>query len=158
MAICFFFIIIGLIINNSELMGLSSYPMTITILLGFYLLLKNGTFINTRLYRFISLSIAVLIVGTMFKIMHWPGSSFMIIIGIGSILIFYMIHFLKKNNKNLIDYGKAFVLTLILSARLINFFHFAYGYELLYLSYFVFISFTFYYIIVQIKSPSFLSQ
>jgi hypothetical protein len=119
---------------------------------GFYLLYKNGTFKNTRLYRFTNISIAMIFTGSVFKIMHWPGSNQLIGLAIISIVILYSVHFSTKHPKHVLDWGKLLILILVLSGKLFRFFHWENGSELQYISTFAFLSFILYYITISLRS------
>jgi len=51
-------------------------------------------------------AIALLIIGVMFKIQHWPLANWIIDLGFTSIAILYPIRFWRKPDKKLIDYCK----------------------------------------------------
>ncbi len=54
----------------------------------------------------IRISIAVLIIGILFKIMHWPYGNIIITVAFSSISILYIFRFLNKTNKKWLDYAK----------------------------------------------------
>lgn len=92
-----------------------------------YFLVKNGTLIRSREYRLLSLSIAVLVFATMFKIMHWPYTAILFGVGFFSIIVIYGSHFIKKPDKNWIDWAKLFFLIGFLSAKYFRLMHFPYS-------------------------------
>jgi len=63
---------------------------------GAYLLAKNGTFIYSSEYRFVKLAIAIVIIGTLLKVMHWPFAANILSIGFLSFSILYMYHLIKN--------------------------------------------------------------
>ncbi|MCR6639356.1 MAG: hypothetical protein NVV82_10325 [Sporocytophaga sp.] len=121
---------------------------------GFYLLYKNGTFKESPLFRFTSISIAMVFIGSILKIMHWPGAGPVIGLAIISIVVLYSVHFNSKRPKQVLDWGKLLILILVLSGRSFRFFHWKNGYELQYISTFAFLCFILYYIITSLKSGS----
>ena len=60
--------------------------------------------------------ISILIIGALFKIMHWPGANVIMVSAFGTIAIIYPFRFYKKAPKLLIDYVKL-VLVLVWSIR-----------------------------------------
>jgi len=54
----------------------------------------------------IRISLAVFILGLLFKIMHWPYSWLIITVSCASVMIFYSLRFLNKNTKEILDYTK----------------------------------------------------
>ena len=49
---------------------------------------------------------AILIVAALFKIMHWPGTAILLIVGAGAIPLIYFVWFLSKGIKRISDYLK----------------------------------------------------
>lgn len=77
--------------------------LSITNLLGLALFYKNSSTANTIYFVFISILIMVIMVGAMFKIMHWPGSLMALEIGLIGIPCVYMLRFYNKPKKQLLD-------------------------------------------------------
>jgi hypothetical protein len=73
---------------------------------GVFFLLKNGSFYQSKQFRLIFLGFAITILGALFKIMHWPFSSPLLIIGMLFIPTIYLIHFYHKSIKEFLDYLK----------------------------------------------------
>lgn len=114
--IAFMIFLFGLIINLSGDAAFGSVWVSLGLsfvnLLGINLLVKNGTLRKTTYFKLISVFIGLLIFGAMFKVMHWPGASIILIISLIGIPLIYTIHFLKKTIKNILDFLKlAWVLT-----------------------------------------------
>ncbi|TMM58355.1 hypothetical protein FEE95_02690 [Maribacter algarum] len=74
------------------------------------------------------LSIAVAILGILFKIMHWPYPGVLLLTGTLGIAIFYSLRFSQKHPKTLLDYSKLFLLIAFLFHYKFKVFHLAYGY------------------------------
>ena len=80
-------------------------------LAGFFMLLANGTFIKSKYFRYAKGIFALVILGALFRILHWDYSAYLIMAGFLGIMICYVLHFIKKPVKKLLDYYKlAFVL------------------------------------------------
>ncbi len=77
---------------------------------------------------FLRASIAILLVGALFKTMHWSGASVLLLTGGIGIAIFYSLRFLQKNPKSFLDYTKLFLLLSFLLHYTFRVFHLAYGY------------------------------
>jgi hypothetical protein len=115
-------------------------------LTGLYLLIRNGTFIQTREFRLIGIGIAVVILGGLFKVMHWVGADQLVGFGGGLIFILYLLHFIKKPGKQLIDIGKLAFLITFLAGRYFKLMHWPKGDELTFLSIMIFIPVVIYFI------------
>lgn len=75
----------------------------------------------------IRICVSILLIGLLFKIMHWPFANALLLITISAILIFYSIRFILKTKKEILDYVKWFLVV----SWSINFF--ANGLHLFYL-------------------------
>ncbi|MCT4628724.1 hypothetical protein [Winogradskyella sp.] len=69
------------------------------------------------------IALIILIIGALFKIMHWPYANRLMLIGGVSISILYLIRFLYKKPKNKIDFVKLSLVFLWLINYLIDAFH-----------------------------------
>ena len=69
------------------------------------------------------LGVILVIVGALFKIMHWPGSNILMLVGFISIGVLYSIRFLKKDPKLRLDYVKLILVLLWLVNYTITVFH-----------------------------------
>ena len=49
-------------------------------------------------------SISILILGAMFKIMHWPGANLIMVSAFSAIALMYLFRFLKLESKSVLDY------------------------------------------------------
>lgn len=148
----FVIITFNVIFEIKDLKRWGSLAEIITEYAGFYLLYKNGTFQNTRLSRFTGISIAMILIGSMFKIIHWPGAAQLFGLAIISFVVLYSLHFISKHPKLALDWAKLLILILLLSGRCFRFFHWKNAYELQYISTFAFLSFILYYIIISLRS------
>jgi len=72
----------------------------------------NLNTINQILTRLIFVSVGILIIGLLYKIMHWPYASIFILSGFGGILFFYSAKFFLKKNKIALDFLKWIVVIL----------------------------------------------
>jgi len=85
---------------------LFDYGLRIGGLAGLFLLVKNGTFQKTKYFKIAQVISAVVIIGALFKIQHWPFANGIVIIGLTGIAITYFVSFLKKPVKQRLDYLK----------------------------------------------------
>ena len=83
-----------------------SFGLSVVNLLGLILLIRNSSLTKTIYFKFISILIAIIIFGAMFKIMHWPGSAIMLTIGLIGIPCVYTFRFINKPTKLPIDIMK----------------------------------------------------
>ena len=86
-------------------------------LLGLAMLIRNGTLTKTIYFRYIMFCFAIIIVGALFKIMHWPGGAICLMVGFIGIAVIYTIRFIKKPTKNQLDIMKwVYVVTAYITA------------------------------------------
>lgn len=94
----------------------------------FSLLLLNGTFAKTKYAWLVNIGIGVLIVGVLFKIMHWPGANELLIIGFSSIFILYLFHFIMRKKYQLVfGVAKLLLLLMYLGSKLFTILHWPYN-------------------------------
>ncbi|MFT5822984.1 MAG: hypothetical protein ACI8ZM_004241 [Crocinitomix sp.] len=70
------------------------------------------------------IAIAVLIVGILFKIMHWPYANWLLNIGACAVSFFYFLRFLAKPEKVKLDYAKLAVVISFFIRFIVYIFHF----------------------------------
>lgn len=85
-------------------------------------------FTNLNANRFLRLSIAIIILGALFKIMHWPYGWVAIAIGAFGIGVNYCIIFVRKKPKSLLDYTQLFLLLSFFVHYTLRVFHLSYAY------------------------------
>ncbi|NHN24312.1 hypothetical protein FIA58_001380 [Flavobacterium jejuense] len=73
--------------------------------------------------RLIRLSFPIIIIGILFKIMHWPYSRILMTIGFGLIVLLYPIRYYFKKNKRLIDHVKLVLVICLPIHYYVNVFH-----------------------------------
>lgn len=83
----------GLLLMGFELASITALIM----------LIQNGRFIHTKYFRGVQLCISVLIIGALFRLMHWPFGSIIASSGMLAIIFIYSFWFSKKRNKTLLD-------------------------------------------------------
>ena len=72
-------------------------------LLAIYLLFKNSSIRQTRYWRIILICFSLLLLGALFKIMHWPGAGMLLSLGSISIAVTYVIRYLFRSYKGLLE-------------------------------------------------------
>ena len=60
----------------------------------------------------IRLALVLLIIGALFKIMHWPYSLILIFTAVVTLVLLYIIRFLNKKSRNKLDYVKLGIVVL----------------------------------------------
>jgi hypothetical protein len=92
-----------LTIHRTEIVTLAEY-------VGVIMMLINGTFYGTRLFQIGLFFTGLIVVGAIFKILHYSGADelltypFIILFGI------YIVHFLSKKSKRRVDILKVIML------------------------------------------------
>jgi hypothetical protein len=75
-------------------------------ILGLYLLISNGTIMNTIYWRLILRFLVVTLVGVVFKIMHYAYADLILTVGLSSMALTYLVRFIKKDKKARLDFFK----------------------------------------------------
>ncbi|MBU2926751.1 GldL-related protein [Winogradskyella psychrotolerans] len=90
---------------------------------------------NSKILTFpLRLAIIILIFGALFKIMHWPFSYSLMLIGGSSVGLLYTIRFVYKKEKSILDYAKlAMILIWVFNylANVFQIFYVPYIFEIL---------------------------
>ncbi|MFY0604881.1 MAG: hypothetical protein JXQ93_13155 [Flavobacteriaceae bacterium] len=94
------------ITDNYDAENWTYIGLWISEIFGFFMLLLNGTFIKTKYFRILKGVIAIIIIGTLFKIMHWEYDRPIMIMGLAGIMITYLFSFLSKPIKRRLDFLK----------------------------------------------------
>lgn len=82
---------------------------------------------NTKILTFpLRIGLIILIFGALFKVMHWPYATQLMLIGGVTIGILYTIRFLYKKEKSKLDYVKLALILLWVFSYLIKAFHLFY--------------------------------
>lgn len=82
---------------------------------------------KTNLLTFpLRLSIIIVIFGALFKVMHWPYATHLMLIGTVSLGLLYSVRFINKKHKSKLDYVKLFMILLWVFQYLVSAFHIVY--------------------------------
>lgn len=100
-----------------------NFGLNISNLSGLLLLLMNGTFIKTKYYNYSFLFVSMLLIGSLFKVNHWPLSNLLITSAYIGIVILYSISFFKKPIKKRLDILKLIWVLIEFCSNLLIFFH-----------------------------------
>ena len=73
------------------------------VILGLIMLIKNGTIISTTYFKLILAFIVLTFIGAFFKVSHWPFGQIILTGSLISIGLVYLIWFVNKKNKSLLD-------------------------------------------------------
>jgi asparagine N-glycosylation enzyme membrane subunit Stt3 len=97
---------------NKMVRDLGSLLWSGFILFSMFRMYIEGTFRKTNWVRGTYFAIAMIIVGSLFTIQHWPGGRVLLYFGCLLVAICYIIHFTVKASKSLFDWLKlVYVLT-----------------------------------------------
>lgn len=122
-------------------------------IIGLGYIYQNGIFRHMQLGRFLFLSIAVIIVGALFKLQHWPYGSILFILGVAIAAIIYSAHFIKKPAKYLLDWLKVFFVIMQSITIIFRFSHWPYTFPIGIIStiaFFILISY-YYWLVIKNK-------
>lgn len=95
---------------NLELTMYADDLLTVAEDLCIIMMLINGTFISTRLFKVSLFFIGLVVVGFLFKVMHMPGADQLLLYPFIAVWVVYFIHFLLKKDKDALDVLKVLML------------------------------------------------
>jgi uncharacterized membrane protein YjjP (DUF1212 family) len=131
------FLFLGvLIVNILIVLGIGSFEgrafvMTVVELAGVALLLKNGKFAYTKYARWVNAVFAVVIIGALFKTMHWPGADVILIAGLMGFPILYFVYFsIEKREASLQSLLKLVLVSIMFILPLFKIMHWPHVFEL----------------------------
>ncbi len=68
------------------------------------IILRDGSITDAKPYNILMLlCLTVVLVGAMFKIMHWPGANMMLILSLSGLMVIYAARYAFKPRKDLLD-------------------------------------------------------
>lgn len=98
---------------------------------GMSILLQNGQFAYTRYADWVNLSAVIIVVGSVIKVMHWPGADALLFAGLLSVSIIYTLYFfLKKKERTLLSILKLVFAYAWMQWRWISIFNWGFADEL----------------------------
>ena len=109
--------------DNSKAYLINNVSQKVFMGASLFLLVQEGTFIKTKLFKFCLMAVSITLIGMLFKIMHWPLGNAMIGLGLVTFLGTYIFHFSKKTTKKAIDFFKVGWVTLYSTISLNGIFH-----------------------------------
>ncbi|MDR1678208.1 MAG: hypothetical protein LBR81_00290 [Prevotellaceae bacterium] len=77
-----------------------------------YIMVIDSHLMQTIYGRILRIIIAIFIVGILFKVQHWPGAAIILSISVSALLITYLVRFITKKEKKLLDWLKVIWLSL----------------------------------------------
>jgi hypothetical protein len=98
------------------------------------LLLQNGTFGKTAFFKISLFAAGLFVIGSLFRVMHWPGAKELLVSSVAFILGTYEFHFAKKSSKHRLDWLKLLWVLTRVAGTVLTVLHQPYGREVLYLS------------------------
>lgn len=109
----------------------TALSVAIVQLAAVYFIIRSGTLLTTRPYaQIVSMLIALLLVGMLFKILHWEGANLLLMISLLSFPLLYTVRFILKSTHNLLDIAKFLWVLAAFASILFNISHWKYGDEL----------------------------
>ena len=97
--------------------------LTLSEMTGFFMLILNGTFIKTKYFRIFKGVIAIIIIGALFKILHYKYNQIIMIIGFVGIILTYFFSFLNKPIKKRLDLLKLFWVIVAYTNGILTYLH-----------------------------------
>jgi hypothetical protein len=94
---------------------------------GLILIFFDSKIHRSRYFRFIILGVIILFIGISFRKSHWPFGRTIVLFGLITILITYLLRFINKKRKNFMDFIKVIWLTTMLTGYYFKISHWPYG-------------------------------
>jgi hypothetical protein len=94
---------------NFRAWGVDLYQLSIagpSQVVGVGLMVLNGSFLRTKLFYVALLFLIAILVSILFDVLQWPGHSQLLLIGSIGMLPIYIVHFMRKKNRGVLDYLK----------------------------------------------------
>jgi hypothetical protein len=119
---CYFFS--WLKVFPPEFWGIASNLWILMTVFAYGIMFLKGTLKKKKLSILIYLSFLLLFMGGAFRIQHWPGGNTSMLGGAAGVIIVYLIHFVQKREKFLIDWMKwCYITALMISFMLKTIYH-----------------------------------
>jgi hypothetical protein len=71
-----------------------------------YMIVSDSKLLKTFYGKLILFGLVFFFLGFMFKIMHWPGANSIFLVSAVALMIIYIVRFVKKEEKHLLDWIK----------------------------------------------------
>ena len=104
---------------------LLTYGLELGRLLAWGLLVTSGTIIGTWYFRLILFWASVLLVGVLFKLLHYPGANLMLWASLPGIMLTYAVRFARKAHKGQFDILKLVLVVVSGTSALLLIMHLA---------------------------------
>ena len=82
--------------------------------LGVIMMLVNGTFMNSRYFQLAKALVCVIVLGALFKILHYAGADQLLLYPFPVLWVLYVVHFISKKPKTILDVLKVIMLLALL--------------------------------------------
>jgi hypothetical protein len=115
---------------NETLSMLASFFWACFVFLALGRMFYNGSYRYTVWCRIGYFGFAILITGMLFTVQHWPGRYVFILMGCCIVGIVYIIHFIKKRVKAVLDWEKVFYVIISMVTMIFRMLHYGYNEEL----------------------------
>jgi hypothetical protein len=99
--------ILTMIISTQEVgYSVISIALSVGQISGMILYILETDIHKTDYVKYILIGFAIILIGVLFRIQHWPYGGLLIFMGLSAVLFAYFVRFLNKNNKGFIDFIK----------------------------------------------------
>lgn len=119
----------GAIISLSNVEGIVAHGLTaisgLVSLFWYYHIIKRSRLRATKYYRWLQLSTAILLIGALGKLQHWWFASYLLTIGMVAFAFVYLLRFIAKSQKRLLDIVKLLFIELTLFVSLSKLEHYS---------------------------------
>ena len=89
-----------------DLLSFLDSNFLVVVVLALYLIAGESKFMRSKWMRIIRAFFGLLILGVLFKILHWPGADFVLLGAITGLIVIYTIWFIRKPKKLMLDWVK----------------------------------------------------
>jgi hypothetical protein len=89
--------------------GMTDWVSVIILIIQFValdLIFRESSLFTTNYFRLIQICISIYIIGLMFKILHWEGSDYLLVVPVAGIAIIYFLRTFNKKEYVALDFAK----------------------------------------------------
>lgn len=129
---------VGLFLGENNAFSLIIAPGTsVFVLNAGFLILRYSGFLKSKKFKYVKLAIGIIIIGSMLKIMHWPFSAQVLLLGYLAVFVSYLIYKIRHEKLDWMSWIKLIFLLIFLGGRYFSITHWPYHQELSIISVFL---------------------
>ncbi|MBL3657609.1 hypothetical protein [Fulvivirga sediminis] len=109
--------------NNIHWQKLTFLGLMVFETIGFFILLMNGTLIKSKYFRYVKVSIGILLLGALVRVLHLPDATYLAACSYLGFVVIYICSFINKPFRKRSDYLKLLWVFATFVEGILNFLH-----------------------------------